>query len=203
MGCLHNSPSFAFYPFFQIFEPLSDSAMRGVLNLMFSHMTKELKKRGITLEVSDSAKSFILDRAWSHRFGGRRMAKYVCFTSMQWLSWPTCPLRALGRGQPLRQRKTSRTNVAITEATKTQIDSDERQLCCFCGYMWRRYIDKYITAKIAPLVLSAKLKKGDKAQLRRAANQPNQLNLIVSILVKFIVCARASPSRSSSACSHV
>ena len=59
----------------QIFEPLTESAMRGVLNLMFSHLTQELKKRGITLEVSDSAKGFILERAWSHKFGGRRMAK--------------------------------------------------------------------------------------------------------------------------------
>lgn len=59
----------------QIFEPLTDSAMRGVLNLMFSYMVKELKKRGITFEVSDSAKGFILERAWSHKFGGRRMAK--------------------------------------------------------------------------------------------------------------------------------
>ncbi|KAL8431427.1 hypothetical protein ACSSS7_005286 [Eimeria intestinalis] len=99
-----------------IFEPLTDSAMRGVLNLMFSHLTRELKKKGITLEVTDSAKAFILERAWSHKFGGRRMAKYI---------------------------------------------------------------EKYITAKIAPLVLSAKLKRGDKAQLKRAANQPNQLNLII------------------------
>ncbi|KAL8446477.1 hypothetical protein Emed_004931 [Eimeria media] len=99
-----------------IFEPLTDSAMRGVLNLMFTHLTRELKKKGITLEVTDSAKAFILERAWSHKFGGRRMAKYI---------------------------------------------------------------EKYITAKIAPLVLSAKLKRGDKAQLKRAANQPNQLNLII------------------------
>ncbi|KAL8273337.1 hypothetical protein Esti_002741 [Eimeria stiedai] len=99
-----------------IFEPLTDSAMRGVLNLMFSHLTGELKKKGITFEVTDSAKAFILERAWSHKFGGRRMAKYI---------------------------------------------------------------EKYITAKVAPLVLSSKLKKGDKAQLKRAANQPNQLNLII------------------------
>ncbi|KAL8439470.1 hypothetical protein Efla_004669 [Eimeria flavescens] len=99
-----------------IFEPLTDSAMRGVLNLMFKHLTNELKKKGITLEVTDSAKGFILERAWSHKFGGRRMAKYI---------------------------------------------------------------EKYITAKIAPLILSSKLKRGDKAQLKRAANQPNQLNLII------------------------
>ncbi|CDI82674.1 heat shock protein, putative [Eimeria acervulina] len=58
-----------------IFEPLTESAMRGVLDLMFSHLIKELSKRGITLEVSDSAKAFILGRAWSHKYGGRRMAK--------------------------------------------------------------------------------------------------------------------------------
>ncbi|CDJ70486.1 heat shock protein, putative [Eimeria necatrix] len=99
-----------------IFEPLTDSAMRGVLDLMFTHLTKELKKRGITLVVSDSAKGFILERAWSHKFGGRRMAKYI---------------------------------------------------------------EKYVTAKIAPLILSAKLKRGHKAELKRAPNQPNQLNLII------------------------
>ncbi|CDJ45693.1 ATP-dependent chaperone ClpB, related, related [Eimeria brunetti] len=99
-----------------IFEPLTDTAMRGVLDLMFVHLTKELEKKGIKLQVADSAKTFILERAWSHKFGGRRMAKYI---------------------------------------------------------------EKYITAKIAPLLLSAKLKRGHIAQLKRAQNQPNQLNLII------------------------
>ncbi|OEH77793.1 hypothetical protein cyc_06087 [Cyclospora cayetanensis] len=99
-----------------IFEPLTNSAMREVLNLMFSYMIKELNKKGISFEVLDSAKAFILERAWSHKFGGRRMAKYI---------------------------------------------------------------EKYITAKIAPLILSSQLKKGDKAQLKRSPKQPNQLNLII------------------------
>ncbi|CDI85581.1 hypothetical protein EPH_0016230 [Eimeria praecox] len=99
-----------------IFEPLTETAMRGVLDLMFTHLKRELQKRGITLEVTDSAKTFILDRAWSHKFGGRRMAKYI---------------------------------------------------------------EKYVTAKIAPLLLQAKLRRGHKAQLKRAQQQPNQLNLII------------------------
>lgn len=44
-----------------------------------------------------------------------------------------------------------------------------------------RYLEKYIKPKVAPLLISGKLKSGDRAVLARSNTNPNQLNLIVSV----------------------
>ncbi|KAL8439474.1 hypothetical protein Efla_004673 [Eimeria flavescens] len=99
-----------------IFEPLSDAAMKGVLSLKLSALTKSLASKGIDFKVADSAMTYILERAWSMKYGGRRMGKYL---------------------------------------------------------------EQYIKPKVAPLLISGKLKSGHRAVLARSNTNPNQLNLIV------------------------
>lgn len=77
------SISVAFYGFLdasillplQIFEPLNEAAMKGVLGLKLTALTKSLASKGIDFKVAESAMKYILDRAWSHKYGGRRMGK--------------------------------------------------------------------------------------------------------------------------------
>nr|ACR44938.1 heat shock protein [Eimeria tenella] len=108
-----------------IFEPLGETAMKGVLNLKLSALRNSLAAKGIDFKVADSALGYILERAWSHKFGGRRMAKYL---------------------------------------------------------------EKYIKPRVAPLLISGKLKAGDRAVLARSNTNPNQLNLIVCELNEEGVC---------------
>ncbi|KAL8438178.1 hypothetical protein ACSSS7_000413 [Eimeria intestinalis] len=99
-----------------IFEPLNESAMKGVLALKLSALTKSLASKGVDFKVADSAMNYILERAWSMKYGGRRMGKYL---------------------------------------------------------------EQYIKPKVAPLLISGKLKSGNRAVLARSNTNPNQLNLIV------------------------
>lgn len=108
-----------------IFEPLNEAAMKGVLGLKLTALTKSLASKGIDFKVAESAMQYILGRAWSHKYGGRRMGKYL---------------------------------------------------------------EKYIKPKLAPLLISGKLKAGDRAVLARSNTNPNQLNLIVCELDENGVC---------------
>ncbi|CDI86450.1 heat shock protein, putative [Eimeria praecox] len=99
-----------------IFEPLNEEALKGVLSLKLSSLTKSLAARGVDFRVTDSAMTYILERAGSYKYGGRRMGKYL---------------------------------------------------------------EKNIKPRVAPMLISGKLKSGDRAVLARSNTNPNQLNLIV------------------------
>lgn len=49
--------------------------MKGVLALKLSALTKSLVAKGIDFKISDSALGYILERAWSYKYGGRRVSK--------------------------------------------------------------------------------------------------------------------------------
>ncbi|KAL8273334.1 hypothetical protein Esti_002738 [Eimeria stiedai] len=108
-----------------IFEPLNEAAMKGVLALKLSALTKSLASKGVDFKVADSAMNYILERAWSMKYGGRRMGKYL---------------------------------------------------------------EQYIKPKVAPLLISGKLKRGSRAVLARSNTNSNQLNLIVCELDENGLC---------------
>ncbi|CDI83892.1 hypothetical protein EAH_00045490 [Eimeria acervulina] len=99
-----------------IFEPLNTAALKGVLSLKLAGLTRSLAAKGVDFKVTDSAMTFILERASSYKYGGRRMGKYL---------------------------------------------------------------EKYIKPRVAPLLISGKVKSGDRAVLARSNTNPNQLNLII------------------------
>ncbi|OEH77791.1 heat shock protein [Cyclospora cayetanensis] len=99
-----------------IFEPLNEQAMKGVLGLKLAALVQSMASKGVDFRVTNSAIQFILERAWSYKYGGRRMGKYL---------------------------------------------------------------EKYIKSKLAPLLISGKLKSGDRAILARSKVNTNQLILIV------------------------
>lgn len=72
---LHNDYSYVYCCNVQIFEPLNDQALKGVLGLKLSSLTKGLAARGVDFKVADSAMTYILERAASYKYGGRRMGK--------------------------------------------------------------------------------------------------------------------------------
>lgn len=59
----------------QIFAPLNERAMRGVLGLKLASLTKSLMQKGIEFRVTESAVAYILQRGWSSKYGARRLTK--------------------------------------------------------------------------------------------------------------------------------
>ncbi|MDK8679071.1 ATP-dependent chaperone ClpB [Corynebacterium accolens] len=60
-----------------MFEPLSEELLRGIVDIQLRGLTERLAARRLTLQVSDSAKSWLADRGYDPAYGARPLRRTI------------------------------------------------------------------------------------------------------------------------------
>ncbi|MDK4308533.1 ATP-dependent chaperone ClpB [Corynebacterium accolens] len=60
-----------------MFEPLSEELLRGIVDIQLRGLTERLEARRLTLQVSDSAKSWLADRGYDPAYGARPLRRTI------------------------------------------------------------------------------------------------------------------------------
>ena len=60
-----------------MFEPLSEELLRGIVDIQLRGLTERLEARRLTLQVSDSAKSWLADRGYDPAYGARPLRRLI------------------------------------------------------------------------------------------------------------------------------
>ena len=60
-----------------VFTPLSKEDVIQIVDIMLSRLNKNLEDRGVTVEVSQSAKEFLAEAGYDPKFGGRPLARAI------------------------------------------------------------------------------------------------------------------------------
>ena len=59
------------------FKPLSKNDVRAIVDLQLADLAKRLSDRQLSLQVSDTAKDFIIDAAYDPIYGARPLKRYI------------------------------------------------------------------------------------------------------------------------------
>lgn len=60
-----------------VFHPLSKEDVRNIVDLMLQKVTQRLSEQGVTLEVSDGAKEFLVTKGFDPQFGARPLRRAI------------------------------------------------------------------------------------------------------------------------------
>ncbi|MCJ7645968.1 AAA family ATPase, partial [bacterium] len=60
-----------------VFHPLSKEDVRNIVDLMLQKVTQRLSEQGVTLEVSDGAKEFLVIKGFDPQFGARPLRRAI------------------------------------------------------------------------------------------------------------------------------
>jgi ATP-dependent Clp protease ATP-binding subunit ClpC len=60
-----------------IFDPLEREAIHKIIDLELSHMIKRVNQMGYTIEVSEKAKDFIVEKGWDSQYGARPLKRAI------------------------------------------------------------------------------------------------------------------------------
>jgi ATP-dependent Clp protease ATP-binding subunit ClpE len=60
-----------------IFTELSKIQLTGILELMLKEVDEEVKSKGMTIEISDKVKEFLLDKGYNVKYGARPMRRAI------------------------------------------------------------------------------------------------------------------------------
>ena len=59
------------------FRPLTGDDMKKIVDLLFKDLRERLNKQGLTLEVTDAAKAYIIENGSDPQFGARPLKRYI------------------------------------------------------------------------------------------------------------------------------
>lgn len=60
-----------------IFDELQSDSIHQIIDIELSHLFSRIKAMGYTLEVTEKAKNFIVDKGWDHQFGARPLKRAI------------------------------------------------------------------------------------------------------------------------------
>ena len=60
-----------------MFKPLTKENISDIINLMIADVNKRLKERDITIQVTQGAKDYIVQRAYDPVYGARPLKRYL------------------------------------------------------------------------------------------------------------------------------
>ena len=60
-----------------MFEPLSEDLLRGIVDIQLRGLSERLDARRLTLQVSDSAKSWLAERGYDPAYGARPLRRTI------------------------------------------------------------------------------------------------------------------------------
>ncbi|MBP3913542.1 MAG: hypothetical protein J6D14_03935 [Lachnospiraceae bacterium] len=60
-----------------LFTPLTKEHIRSIIDLMLKGLNERLTDRQLTISLTDSAKDFIMDRAYDPIYGARPLRRYL------------------------------------------------------------------------------------------------------------------------------
>ncbi len=60
-----------------IFKPLSKEDINSIIDIQMNFLDKKLEEKSITIELSEKAKDFIIERAYTPQFGARPIKRYL------------------------------------------------------------------------------------------------------------------------------
>ena len=60
-----------------MFRPLTKENLNGIIDIMVASLRQRLVDRGLGLEITDAAKSLIIDRGFDPLYGARPLRRYL------------------------------------------------------------------------------------------------------------------------------
>lgn len=60
-----------------VFTPLTREELRQIVDLMLKEVVEEVREKGMTIEISDEVKEFILEKGYDEKYGARPLRKTI------------------------------------------------------------------------------------------------------------------------------